>query len=125
MIKILFTFLTFFFISSVHAQNLSASGMNDHEINLKNFGFTYCLTKSNNQGLIDEASLAMGGYFQNGSYDENAYKNIKNFIDQGLLKYNRIYKSTGSTSIMMNCLNLYNSSKYDKIIKNQKIFFIN
>lgn len=125
MIKILSIFLTIVFINSVHAQNLSASKMNDHEINLKNFGFTYCLTKSNNKGLTDEASLAMGGYFQNGSYDENAYKNIKNFIDQELLQYNIIYKSTGSTSIMMNCLDLYNSSKYDKTIKNQKNFFIN
>lgn len=125
MIKFLFIFLTTVFISCVHAQNLSTSEINDHEINLKNFGFTYCLTKSNNEGLIDEASLAMGGYFQNGSYDENAYKNIKNFIDQELLRYNKIYKSTGATPIMMNCLDLYNSSKYNKIIKNQKKFFIN
>ena len=44
------------------------------EINIENFGFSYCLTKTKDKVLLSESSLAMGGYFQEGAYEEPAYK---------------------------------------------------
>ena len=44
------------------------------EINIENFGFSYCLTKTKDKVLLSESSLAMGGYFQEGVYEEPAYK---------------------------------------------------
>ena len=94
------------------------------EINIKNFGFSYCLTKTKNKELLSEASLAMGGYFQEGSYEEPAYKNIKTFIDKYISKNNDVYESTGNTAILMNCLSMYNSTEYNKLITAQNSYWI-
>ncbi|MBD0476227.1 hypothetical protein, partial [Acinetobacter baumannii] len=86
--------------------------------------FSYCLSKSDNEAVAKEASLAMGGYFQNGSYDENAYKNIKLFIEKGSTESKDVYQSTGKPAILMNCLKLYNSNKYEQVVQNQKKYII-
>lgn len=66
----------------------------------------------------------MGGYFQEGAYEEPAYKNIKIFIDKYTSKNNHVYKSTGSSTILMNCLNMYNSPEYNKLITEQNDYWI-
>ena len=66
----------------------------------------------------------MGGYFQEGSYEEPAYKNIKTFIDKYISKNNDVYESTGNTAILMNCLSMYNSTEYNKLITGQNSYWI-
>jgi len=66
----------------------------------------------------------MGGYFQEGAYEEPAYKNIKIFIDKYTSKNNHVYKSTGSSTILMNCLSMYNSPEYNKLITEQNDYWI-
>ncbi|MDO7219869.1 hypothetical protein [Acinetobacter nosocomialis] len=125
MMRLIFVFLTIGLISSCYAKNIAVPVLNKNEINLKNFGFSYCLSKSDNEAVAREASLAMGGYFQNGGYDENAYKNIKLFIEKGSTESKDVYQSTGKPAILMNCLKLYNSNKYEQVIQNQKKYIIN
>ena len=97
------------------------------EINIKNFGFSYCLTKTKDKLLLSESSLAMGGYFQEGAYEEPAYKNIKIFVDRYINKNNDVYQNTGNTgntAILMNCLSMYNSTEYNKLIAEQNDYWI-
>lgn len=94
------------------------------EINIKNFGFSYCLTKTKDKVLLSESSLAMGGYFQEGTYEEPAYKNIKIFVDRYISKNNDVYQSTGNTAILMNCLSMYNSTEYNKLLAEQNGYWI-
>ncbi|WP_180046824.1 MULTISPECIES: hypothetical protein [unclassified Acinetobacter] len=113
-----------FITSSCYSRNLEISVLEKEEINIKNFGFSYCLTKTKDKLLLSEASLAMGGYFQEGAYEEPAYKNIKIFIDKYTSKNNHVYKSTGSSTILMNCLSMYNSPEYNKLITEQNDYWI-
>lgn len=113
-----------FITSSCYSRNLEISVLEKEEINIKNFGFSYCLTKTKDKLLLSEASVAMGGYFQEGAYEEPAYKNIIIFIDKYTSKNNHVYKSTGSSTILMNCLSMYNSPEYNKLITEQNDYWI-
>ena len=120
--KIFLMLVTCFFTTFCFSKDIDV--LKKDEINIKNFGFSYCLTKTKNKELLSEASLAMGGYFQEGSYEEPAYKNIKTFIDKYISKNNDVYESTGNTAILMNCLSMYNSHEYNKLITGQNSYWI-
>ncbi|ONG38772.1 hypothetical protein BKE30_11440 [Alkanindiges hydrocarboniclasticus] len=94
------------------------------ELNIKNFGFSYCLTKSKDSLLSSEASLAMGGFFQNGTYEEPAYKNLQKYVDEYISSANDVYQSTGKSAMLINCLDMYNSNEYKRIIEKQKNYLI-
>jgi len=64
----------------------------------------------------------MGGYFQLGNYNEDAYENIKLYINKYLTGDIPVYQDTNIPSYFMKCLNLYNASDYLKEIKKQKTF---
>lgn len=100
--------------TACYAKTSGASKLTTDQINLKNFGFTYCLTKSKDHSIHSESSLAMGGYFQNGNYEEPAYKNIKSFVDQYSKSNTDVYQSTGNSAVLMNCLDMYNDAEYQK-----------
>lgn len=108
--------------SSCYAKTIETYALHKDEVNLKNFGFSYCLAKD--QSLYTEASLAMGGYFQEGSYEEPAYKILKAFIDTQVEKNKHVYKDTEQPTTLMNCLSLYNSNEYNKVIIEQKNYRI-
>ncbi|QER41105.1 hypothetical protein F2A31_04400 [Acinetobacter suaedae] len=112
--------LSFIFLTTAcHAKSYN---LTQEQMQIKNFGFSYCLTKFNSKPLSDEASKAMGGYFQKGNHDENAYKNIKEFINNYVVNDNNVYKDTNDKSILMTCLDLYNLKEYNDIVKKQDKF---
>lgn len=117
--KLICFFIVILKMSVCYAQS---GNLTQDQIILKNFGFSYCLTKSEDQVVSNEASMALGGYFQNGVYQEEAYKNIRNFIYQYLNKNKIIYHETGKSAILMSCLDLYNLNHYENIIKEQNKF---
>ena len=110
-----------FLATSCQAKN---HNLTKEQVGIKNFGFSYCLTQSNDQSLNYEASKAMGGYFQKGAYDEGAYKNIKSFINNYMVANPSIYKETNDRANLMTCLDLYNSNGYDNVVKDQNKFII-
>lgn len=122
--KFLLIFVSCFITTSCYAKKIEVSLLKKDEINIKNFGFSYCLTKTKDKALLSEASLAMGGYFQEGTYEEPAYQNIKIFIDKYTSQKDDIYKSTGNSAILMNCLSIYNSPEYNKLITEQNSYWI-
>ncbi|WP_445116661.1 hypothetical protein [Acinetobacter sp. WZC-1] len=122
--KIIFFILSIFLLNDCYAQTNTIASLTTDESNLKNFGFTYCLSKADDTALKAEASLAMGGYFQLGNYTEDAYLNIKNHIDKYMAGKNSTYQSTGKPSYLIQCLELYNSLSYFKKVKKQKEFII-
>lgn len=110
--------------SSCYAKTLDTSKLTTDQINLKNFGFTYCLTKSKDHSLNSESSLAMGGYFQNGNYEEPAYKNIKFFVDQYNQSKTDVYQNTNNSTVLMNCLDMYNDADYQKNLQRLEQYLI-
>lgn len=106
-------------VSACYAKNLTQSISNPDELNIKNFGFSYCLTMTQDQAFSSEAALAMGGYFQHGSYEEPAYKNLKAYINQYMNTKTEVYKIKATPAILMSCLDLYNSTEYNEVIKQQ------
>ena len=122
--KFLLFIFSCFIASSCYSKKIEVDIFKKDEINIKNFGFSYCLTKTKDKVLLSESSLAMGGYFQKGAYEEPAYKNIKIFVDRYTSKNNDIYQSTGNTAILMNCLSMYNSTEYNKLIAEQNDYWI-
>ena len=123
--KFLLILVSFFVTTSCFSKKIEVDVLKKDEINIKNFGFSYCLTKTKEKGLLSEASLAMGGYFQEGNYEEPAYKNIKIFIDKYINNNYGVYKSTGNSALLMNCLRMYNSTEYNKLITEQSSYWIN
>ena len=115
-IAVLFSCLV---ISACYAKDLIPSISNEDELNIKNFGFSYCLTRAQDQSLSSEAALAMGGYFQQGAYEEPAYKNLKAYINQYMNTKTEVYKIKATPAILMSCLDLYNSTEYNEVIKKQ------
>ena len=122
--KFLLIIFSCFIASSCYSKKIEVDIFKKDEINIKNFGFSYCLTKTKDKVLLSESSLAMGGYFQEGTYEEPAYKNIKIFVDRYISKNNDVYQSTGNTAILMNCLSMYNSSEYNKLLAEQNGYWI-
>jgi len=122
--KFLLIIFSCFIASSCYSKKIEVDIFKKDEINIKNFGFSYCLTKTKDKVLLSESSLAMGGYFQEGAYEEPAYKNIKIFVDRYISKNNDVYQSTGNTAILMNCLSMYNSTEYNKLIAEQNDYWI-
>lgn len=122
--KFLLIIFSCFIASSCYSKEIEVDVFKKDEINIKNFGFSYCLTKTKDKVLLSESSLAMGGYFQEGAYEEPAYKNIKIFVDRYTSKNNDVYQSTGNTAILMNCLSMYNSTEYNKLIAEQNGYWI-
>lgn len=122
--KSIFFIVLILFLSDCYAKSNSSELLTIDETNLKNFGFTYCLSKSDDKALNTEASLAMGGYFQSGNYTESAYSDIKSYVNNYLAGKDSIYQSTAKPSYLMNCLDLYNSMSYLKKLKKQKKFLI-
>lgn len=115
--------LSYLFFNACYAKDMVNPTLNANQLNIKNFGFSYCLTKTNDS-LNTEASLAMGGYFQQGVYEEPAYANIKKYINQYMSKENNVYQSTGNPTTLMTCLDMYNSNEYMKFIDQQRRFLI-
>ena len=122
--KFLLFIFSCFIASSCYSKKIEVDIFKKDEINIKNFGFSYCLTKTKDKVLLSESSLAMGGYFQEGAYEEPAYKNIKIFVDRYISKNNDVYQSTGNTAILMNCLSMYNSTEYNKLLAEQNGYWI-
>ena len=122
--KFLLFIFSCFIASSCYSKKIEVDIFKKDEINIKNFGFSYCLTKTKDKVLLSESSLAMGGYFQEGTYEEPAYKNIKIFVDRYISKNNDVYQSTGNTAILMNCLSMYNSTEYNKLLAEQNDYWI-
>lgn len=122
--KFLLIIFSCFIASSCYSKKIEVDILKKDEINIKNFGFSYCLTKTKDKVLLSESSLAMGGYFQEGAYEEPAYKNIKIFVDRYISKNNDVYQSTGNTAILMNCLSMYNSTEYNKLLAKQNDYWI-
>lgn len=122
--KFLLFIFSCFIASSCYSKKIEVDIFKKDEINIKNFGFSYCLTKTKDKVLLSESSLAMGGYFQEGTYEEPAYKNIKIFVDRYISKNNDVYQSTGNTAILMNCLSMYNSTEYNKLLAEQNGYWI-
>ena len=122
--KFLLIIFSCFIASSCYSKKIEVDIFKKDEINIKNFGFSYCLTKTKDKLLLSESSLAMGGYFQEGTYEEPAYKNIKIFVDRYISKNNDVYQSTGNTAILMNCLSMYNSTEYNKLLAEQNGYWI-
>lgn len=110
--------------SACYAKTLEASKLTTDQINLKNYGFTYCLTKSKDDSLKSEASSAMGGYFQNGNYDQPAYKKIKTFVDQFYQSNSGVYQNTGNPAVLMDCLDMYNDAEYQKHLQRLQQYLI-
>ena len=122
--KFLLIIFSFFIASSCYSKKIEVDIFKKDEINIENFGFSYCLTKTKDKVLLSESSLAMGGYFQEGTYEEPAYKNIKIFVDRYISKNKDVYQSTGNTAILMNCLSMYNSTEYNKLLAEQNGYWI-
>lgn len=122
--KFLLIIFSCFIASSCYSKKIEVDIFKKDEINIENFGFSYCLTKTKDKVLLSESSLAMGGYFQEGTYEEPAYKNIKIFVDRYISKNNDVYQSTGNTAILMNCLSMYNSTEYNKLLAEQNGYWI-
>ena len=122
--KFLLFIFSCFIASSCYSKKIEVDIFKKDEINIENFGFSYCLTKTKDKVLLSESSLAMGGYFQEGAYEEPAYKNIKIFVDRYISKNNDVYQSTGNTAILMNCLSMYNSTEYNKLLAEQNGYWI-
>ncbi|MFN4186854.1 MAG: hypothetical protein ACK4FN_02355 [Acinetobacter johnsonii] len=122
--KFLLIIFSCFIASSCYSKKIEVDIFKKDEINIKNFGFSYCLTKTKDKVLLSESSLAMGGYFQEGTYEEPAYKNIKIFVDRYISKNNDVYQSKGNTAILMNCLSMYNSTEYNKLLAEQNGYWI-
>lgn len=122
--KFLLIIFSCFIASSCYSKKIEVDIFKKDEINIENFGFSYCLTKTKDKVLLSESSLAMGGYFQEGAYEEPAYKNIKIFVDRYISKNNDVYQSTGNTAILMNCLSMYNSTEYNKLLAEQNGYWI-
>ena len=122
--KFILIIFSSFIASSCYSKKIEVDTFKKDEINIKNFGFSYCLTKTKDKVLLSESSLAMGGYFQEGAYEEPAYNNIKIFVDRYISKNNDVYQSTGNTAILMNCLSMYNSTEYNKLIAEQNDYWI-
>ena len=72
--KFLLFIFSYFIASSCYSKKIEVDIFKKDEINIENFGFSYCLTKTKDKVLLSESSLAMGGYFQEGAYEEPAYK---------------------------------------------------
>ncbi|WP_436916992.1 hypothetical protein [Acinetobacter schindleri] len=122
--KIIAIFFSFLVMSACYANDLNKSISNADELNIKNFGFSYCMTMTQDQAFSSEAALAMGGYFQHGSYEEPAYKNLKKYINQYMKTKTKVYKSNAMPAILMHCLDLYNSTEYKEMIKQQHHYLI-
>lgn len=103
--------------SACYAKTLGVSELTTDQINLKNFGFSYCLTKSKDHTLNSESSLAMGGYFQNGNYEDPAYKKIKFFVESYNQSKTNIYQNTEQSAVLMSCLEMYNDDEYQIHLK--------
>lgn len=97
-----FIFFSGLYINSCVAKDINDLTLSADEMMIKKFSFSYCLNQTENQALKMEASLAMGEYFQHGSYDEPAYKNLKQYIDAALANEMSTYQSIGHSAILMN-----------------------
>lgn len=87
---------------------------------LKKWGMAYCLGKSNDKALSNDAGLARNGYFQLGEHDDDtAYVSVREYFDSALRADKLVGKETGKPNIVMMCLNAYESLEYDKVIRNQ------
>jgi hypothetical protein len=97
---------------------ISGNKMTETRTILKKWGVAYCL--SSNEKLKNEASLAMGGYFQLGGHDDEvAYVKVRGYFDAYLKKNSLVDQQTGQELIVMKCLDAYERADYDRLIKEQ------
>ena len=109
--------LTTFFSTAGYAEVKSHLGLTPSEQSLKDFGFSYCLSFTDDSSLKDESSLALGGYFQAGDHDEVAYTALRQHINVYLKINLKSYQETRAPSYLMTCLELYNSKDYNQLVK--------
>lgn len=108
---------------SVYSKDINTQKIEDRT-NLKNYGFTYCLSKSSYKGMVDEAGLAQGGYFQFGNHTESAYQNLRKYVNNYLSKKTSVYKESEKSAILMHCLDMYNLKEYETLLKKQDKYLI-
>lgn len=100
------------------AMAVSGNKMSETRGILKKWGLAYCL--SSNEKLKNEASLAMGGYFQLGGHDDEvAYVKVRGYFDVYLKRSRLIGQQTGQELVVMKCLDAYERADYDRLIKEQ------
>lgn len=116
--------LLVFFFMLLPGLAIPSDQLSDARTSLKKWGMAYCLStyQKDDHSKMD-ASLAMGGYFQVGSHNnEIAYSNVRKFFDAAMKTDQRVSKENGHPIILMNCLDAYESSSYKKIISTQDKF---
>lgn len=94
----------------------------DHEArtSLKKWGAAYCLYKNGGPIIGQEASRAMAGYFERGRHDsENAYQNIREFMDAQYATISKASKEMGADLVLLGCLDIAESEAYQKLIQQQ------
>lgn len=96
-----------------------ASSREDQRLMLKKWGLAYCLRTYQQQGPENEASIAMGGYFQLGGHYENAYENVRGFFKRKIPEDTKVIKESGKANNLMRCLDAYESSAYSKLVLEQ------
>lgn len=106
------------------ARDIALLNLTTNELSLKNYGFAYCLSKSNDKSLQLESGKSQGAYFQEGNYTNKAYLNIQNYIDNNVNKNPTYYQDTNMRAILPKCLDIYNQVTYNNLIKKQKIHLV-
>jgi hypothetical protein len=86
---------------------------------LKKWGLGYCLSVYQKTETEHEAGGAMGGYFQLGQHSEEAYKNVRAFFNEKIPLDTRVMQISGKPNNLMRCLDAYESSEFDKLIRAQ------
>lgn len=95
----------------------------DARLNLKKWGFAYCIGKSSDMVINKDAGMARSGYFQLGKHDDdNAYAVVKKYFDLKIVNNKSVMKDTGAKNLLMNCLDAYEDPEYETIIDEQDIY---
>jgi tryptophanase len=77
---------------------------------LHSYGIAYCLSKT--ERYKEEASIAMGGYFQIGDHSIQAQNQVRKYIDQQIQKSLDGYQGSHLSAYLMRCLEISYSKEY-------------
>lgn len=111
-------------VQTLDAKTINNTDQSKAESELQNYGFSYCLSKTHDESLRVEAAAAMHGYFEMGNHSEEAYANIRSYIDFQLNKTNDVYKFSAKKAYLMQCIEVYRSTNYLNEVKKQHDFII-
>ncbi|MGH8083939.1 MAG: hypothetical protein ACREPV_01505 [Lysobacter sp.] len=109
---------------AISGQAISACPTAEARSTLKKWGFAYCLKTHYEAGhKLDSAAVALGGYFQLGSHNsEQAYDNVRQFVDERFNAMHKTSKQPGQNLAVMTCLDIYESREYRSMIVDQDRF---